>query len=113
MTDRERYRDALLSFTTTEASSFALRTVVFELMLEVEALRRTVAASPELVGRYAEHYRDVHLRARNAAGATPAGEKAIAAFLGGDGPRDEAMLRTLGVDVAEFRERAEFLEQLS
>jgi len=117
-----RYASALLPYRAgtadTEARLTLLQGVVFDLLIEIQALRAVVTDVPELRGRYAESYRKAALLSHNGAGVVPSFEKVIRQFIdvdhGGEGEhREEPMLRRLGVDVEEYRREAEYLSQLT
>jgi hypothetical protein len=128
-----RYQRALLPrftpATSEEDRALLLQSVVLDLLLEVHALRMTIAdASPELRTRYADHYRRIALLSHNTAGAIMSSEKLVRAFLdaglghqelvalGGDREerlREETMLQRLGVDVERYRHDVTLVEQLT
>jgi hypothetical protein len=128
-----RYRRALLPLptdaTSAEDRALLLQSVVLDLLLEVHALRMTIAdAGPELRTRYADHYRRIALLSHNTAGLVMSSEKLVRAFLdgglgrqelavlGGEGEerlREEPMLHRLGVDVDRYRSDVMSVEQLT
>lgn len=104
MTDLERYRIALLPGQGTTAQMHALQTVVFELVLEVEAIRRTLAEGDAgLRARYAEHYRATFLASHSSVGIGDPVSRALRGYVGDETPREAATLRTLGVDTDAYR----------
>lgn len=115
MSELDRYSRALNPFVSRAVPpaehTVLLQTVLLDLLVEVQALRDTLADTPELRARYAAHYRRNVLRAHNAAGVVLPLEKVLRAFVAPDGNaegeyREEGMLRKLGVDLEGYREEA-------
>jgi hypothetical protein len=116
MSELERYNRALNPFTSRsvppQEHTVLLQSVLLDLLVELRALRDTIAETPELRARYAARYRESALLGRNSAGVIMPAEKVIRAFLDPDGQgegelREEGMLRKLGVDVEQYRQEAE------
>lgn len=108
MTDLDRYRIALVPGPNATAQLHALQTVVFELLLEVEAIRRTLAeGDDELRARYAHHYRETYLASHSSAGIGDPVSRALSGYVGNETPREAATLRVLGVDPDVYRRDVE------
>jgi hypothetical protein len=115
MTDLDRYRTALIpGFASREQAFHAMQTVVFELLLEVEAIRRTLAdGDTALRARYAKHYRETYLASHSSAGISDPVSRALAGYAG-DGPlRECALLDNLGVDLEHYRREVEYVGTLT
>jgi len=117
-----RYRRALTPWShelSTEERLELLQGVVVDLLIEIDALRSTLAdAAPELRKAYAARYRDAALLSHNGAGFMSPIEKVLLSFIDVDGLgegelREEPMLRRLGLDVAAYRSAAAFVAELS
>lgn len=116
MSQIERYQRALNPFVSrsvpAQEHTMLLQSVLIDLLVEVRALRDTLADTPELRARYAAHYRRAALLIHDATGVILTADKVIRAFIDPDGKgegelREEGMLRKLGVDIEAYREEAE------
>jgi hypothetical protein len=103
---------------SVEEQVAALRSVVFDLLTEVEALRATIAGDETLRARYAAAYRATAIVAHDSAGLKPGTVKALENFVTAGREEvglhaEEPMLRRLGVDIVQYRRDVDSLHHLT